>query len=282
MNQKDRRRSFAFALILALVLLPYSVRGGEDERTGRLLLEIGAEKITVGDFLLYLRQVNPRMDFFKLPPADQRYWFNEFLSKKLFARRAHQEGLDQAPEVRARLEFFIEGVLAQEYRDKLTREIPISEQELKGYYDAHLNEFRTSPSVLLEHFLYKTSERAVRTEQKLRAGVAYEEQAREKIDDAELLLVERDWFTRELLIPEVAAVVFDLPAGAIRVIRSSYGFHVVRVGAVEPSPVQDFTAARPDIIRKVRQKKAASVFEQTLEETKRSLAVRTYFERLQP
>src|SRR2546425_1569289 len=206
MNQKDRRRSFAFALILALVLLPYSVRGGEDERTGRLLLEIGAEKITVGDFLLYLRQVNPRMDFFKLPPADQRYWFNEFLSKKLFARRAHQEGLDQAPEVRARLEFFIEGVLAQEYRDKLTREIPISEQELKGYYDAHLNEFRTSPSVLLEHFLYKTSERAVRTEQKLRAGVAYEEQAREKIDDAELLLVERDWFTRELLIPEVAAV----------------------------------------------------------------------------
>ncbi len=282
MNQKDGRRSFALALILALVLLPYSV-GGEDERTGRLLLAIGAEKITVGDFLLYLRQVNPRMDFFKLPPADQWYWFNEFLSKKLFARRAHQEGLDQIPEVRARLEFFTEGVLAQEYRDKLTREIPVSEQELKDYYDTHLEEFRTLPRVLLEHFLFKTSEKAARAEQKLRAGVAYDELAREKKDDAEVLLVERDWFTRELLITEVAAVVFELPAGAIsRVIRSHYGYHVVRVEAVEPSRLQDFTAARPDIIRKVQQKKAASVFDQTLEETKRALAVRTYFERLQP
>jgi len=282
MNQKDRRRSFALALILALVLPPYSVRGGEDERTGRLLLEIGAEKITVGDFLLYLRQVNPRMDFFKLPPGDQRYWFNEFLSKKLFARRAHQEGLDQIPEVRARLEFFTEGVLAQEYRDKLTHEIAIGEQELKEYYDAHLNEFRAPARVFLEHFLYKTPEKAARAEQKLRAGVAYHELAREKKDDAEVLLVERDWFTRELLIPEVAAVVFELPAGTIRVIGSHYGYHVVRVAAVEPSRVQDFAAARPDIIRKVRQKKAARVFEQSLEETKRALAVRTYFERLQP
>jgi peptidyl-prolyl cis-trans isomerase C len=282
MNQKDGRRSFALALILALVLLPYSV-GGEDEHTGRLLLEIGAEKITVGDFLLYLRQVNPRMDFFNLSPADQRYWFNEFLSKKLFARRAHQEGLDEVLEVRARLEFFTEGVLAQEYRDKLTREIPVSEQELKEYYDAHLNEFRAPARVLLEHFLYKTPEKAARGEQKLRAGVAYDELAREKKDDAEVLLVERDWFIRELLITEVAAVVFELPAGAIsRVIRSHYGYHVVRVEAVEPSRLQDFTAVRPDIIRKVQQKKAASVFEQTLEETKRSLAVRTYFERLQP
>lgn len=282
MNQKDRQRSLAFPLILALVLLPYSMRGGEDERAGRLLLEIGAEKITVGEFLLYLRQLNPSMDFFKLPPADQRYWFNEFLSKKLLARRARQERLDQVPEVRMRLEFFTEAVLAHEYRDKLTREIPVSEQELKDYYDAHLDEFRAPPRVLLEHFLYKTAEKAARAEQKLRAGVAYDELARKKKDDAELLLVERDWFTRELLIPEVAAVVFQLPAGAIRVIPSHYGHHVVRVAAVESGQVQDFTAARPEIIRKERQKKATSVFEQTLEETKRALAVRTYFERLRP
>lgn len=270
-------------LLLVLLLFPCSGRCASDERATRVLVEIGAQKITVGDFLLYLRQVNPQMDFFRLPPDERRHWLSEFLSKKLFAQSARQQKLDQAPEVRARLEFFADGVLAQEYRDKLMREIPVREEELKDYYREHADEFRLPARVLVQHFLYKTAKKAVRVADRLRAGATYEELAREKQSDADALLVERNWFPRELLIPELAGPAFSLPKGATsEVIHSSYGYHVLRVEAVEPSRVQPFDAVRPEILRKVRQRKAARVFEETLDNLKNSLRVRTHFDRLQP
>src|SRR5207244_545924 len=103
---------FAVLMLLAWPCKSRDVENGSQ----RVLLEIGQEKITVEDFFLYLRQINPRMDFAKLPTSDQRQWLDEFVAKKLFAKRARESKLDQVPEVRARIEFFTDSVLAQEFK----------------------------------------------------------------------------------------------------------------------------------------------------------------------
>src|SRR2546425_12564788 len=120
-------------LFAALMLLSLPCKSGDVENgSQRVLLEIGQEKITVADFFLYLRQINPRMDFAKLSSSDQRHWLDEFVAKKLFAKRARESKLDQVPEVRARIEFFADSVLAQEFKNKLMREIAVEEEEQIG------------------------------------------------------------------------------------------------------------------------------------------------------
>ncbi len=277
-----RRLLIALGLLLALLLIGPQGKCGSDENLGeRVLLEIGPEKITVSDFLLYLRQINPRMDFAKLPASEQRHWLDEFVNKKLFALRARETRLDQVPEVRARIDFFADSVLAQEFKDKLMRDAPVTEEELTAYYRSHSQEFQLSARVLLQHFLYKVSEKATQARARLQQGTEYAELAKEKKTDLNVVLVERAWFTKALLIPELAEIAFQLPAGGIsQVIRSSYGYHVLRVEAREPARTKDFEAARADVLEKVRQTKATRLYEQVLDETKKSHQVRLYADRL--
>ncbi len=284
MKRNNCGRLFFLMLLLCAVhlLFPLAGRAASSERhTQVVLLEIDQEKITLADFLLYLRQINPLMDFAKLAPSEQRHWLDEFVAKKLFAIRAREAKLDQTPEVRARIEFFTDGVLAQEFKDRTIHQIGVTEEELTAYYSAHQEEFKLPPRVLLQHFLYKTPEKAAQTQAKLRQGAPFSQIA-EQVDPG-FLVVERHWFTPDLLIPEVREIAFQLSVGGVSdVIRSSYGYHVLYVEAQEPSHYKDFEAARGEILDKVRQAKASRLYQQILDETKNNHHVRLHLEGLQP
>ncbi len=277
-----RRRLIALGLLLALLLMGPQGKCGSDENLGeRVLLEIGQEKITVSDFLLYLRQINPRMDFAKLPASEQRHWLDEFVNKKLFALRARETRLDQVPEVRARLEFFADTVLAQEFKDKLMREATVTEEELTTYYRSHPQDFEVPARVLLQHFLYKTSEKVSQARARLQQGTEYTELAKDKKTDSDFVLAERAWFTKALLIPELADIAFQLSVGGVsNVVHSSYGYHVLRVEAQEPTRIKDFEAARSEVLEKVRQTKATRLYEQVLSDTRNSHQIRLHLDQL--
>src|SRR5437879_6012017 len=197
-------------LFAALMLLSLPCKSGDVENgSQRVLLEIGQEKITVADFFLYLRQINPRMDFAKLSSSDQRHWLDEFVAKKLFAKRARESKLDQVPEVRARIEFFTDSVLAQEFKNKLMREIAVDQEELAAYYRTHQDDFKLPPRVLLQHFLYKTPEKAAQAEARLRQGAVFDELAKDKKADSDVLMVEHGWCSAACLLPESRQVGYE-------------------------------------------------------------------------
>src|SRR5437879_2297502 len=133
-----------------------------------------------------------------------------------------------------------------------------------------------------DFFLYKTPEKAGQAEARLRQGAAFDELAKDKKADSDVLLVEHGWFTPSLLIPELSEIAFQLPVGGTsNVLRSSYGYHVLRAEAQEPSRVKDFAEARPEILDKVRQTKAAKLYGEILDNTRNSQQVRLYLDRLQ-
>jgi len=285
MNGKSSwQRCFPWSILCAIALLSPLANGapaGQHDPQS-VFLEIDKEKITLDDFLLYLRQINPLMEFARLSPSEQRHWVDEFVAKKLFALRAREAHLDQTPEVRARIDFFADGVLAQEFKEKVMREIVVTDEELAAYYRTHREEFRLPARFLLQHFLYKTKEKAVQAQARLQQGAAFADLAKDKRSDSDLLLVEHTWFTPDLLIPELRGSASRLPAGGVsEVIRSSYGYHVLRVEASEPSRYKDIAAAQTEIVGKVRQSKAARLYEQIFNETKSSHQVRLYLDRLQ-
>lgn len=259
------------------VLLLASLAAGAGQGQA-VLVEIGQDKFTMTDFQLYLRQVNPHLDFGRLPPRERRYWLDDFVNKKLFALRARQAKLDQVPETQARIEFFVDGVLAQAFKDKVLQEVTVSDADLEAYYRDHPEEFRLPARVLLQHFLYKTPEKAAHAQTRLREGAAFGQLAEEKKLDADVLLAERGWFVPEALIRELAEVAFQLPAGKVSdVIRSSYGYHVLRVEASEPVRNRDLAAARAELSEKVRRAKAAPRYQQILDETRQQHQVRVHF-----
>lgn len=258
-----------FVLFAVLLLVPLPARSDEGGDPQQVLLEIGQEKFTLGDFLLHLRQINPLMDFAKLPPSEQRHWVDEYVAQKLFARRAREARLDETPEVRARLEFFADRVLAQAFHEQMRREVTVSEEEVAHYYDRHAEEFRRPARVLLQHFLYRSPERAALAQARLRGGAPFAELAEEKRSDPDVLLAERGWFHREQLLPPLAEPAFALPPGGVsEVIATGYGYHVIRAEILEPSRLPERVAVQADIEQRLRQVKAGERAREILGELK--------------
>lgn len=275
-------QSLVFVLLLFMPPDVIKPNSHSETRADRVLLEIGPAKTTVGEFLLYLRQINPIMDFANLPASEQQDWLEEFTNKKLFALRAQEAKLDKMPEVRARIEFFVDSVLAQELKDKVLHEIHVTEEELQAYYQNHKEEFKQPSRVLLQHFLYKSSEMATRAQARLAEGASHASLQEDKKTESDLLLVERKWFTPALLISELAEVAFQLPVGKVSdVVQSSYGYHVLRVEDKEPSQYKDPGAARGEILDKIRQSRATRLYQEILDGAKRRHPVRVHLDRVQ-
>lgn len=284
------KTSLTILLFAAASLLPATPASAREPAAdpgalngARVLLEVGDERFTVGDFLLHLRQINPLMDFARLPESEQQHWLDEYVRQKLLARRARAAGLEREPEVRARVEFFAERVLAQAYQEKVMREIAVSEAELEAHYRAYADDFRTAPRALVQHFLYHTAGKAEAARKRLEAGAAYAELAAEKRSDDGVLLAERGWFTPELLLPELAGPAFALPAGGVSgSVRTGYGFHLLRIEAREESRLREFSEVREQILDRLRQEKAAALFERLLEDARAAERVRLHARELVP
>ena len=260
------------ASILLAALVGYAPA---EEKPEPVLLQLGGQQFTRSDFLRYLEQVNPRMDFDKLPASEQRHWIDEYVQKKLFALRAREAKLDELPAVRARVEYFTDSVLAEAWQNRVLEQIAVPPDELEAYYRDHRESFKVPPRVLLEHLLYKSREKARQAQKRLLKGETFTGLAKGKTKDADLLYAERDWFTPELLTREVATTAFQLPAGGVSdVIASSSGYHVLRAEAVEPARYREFDSVRDEILHRLRQQKAASLNQQMIKETLSSENVR--------
>ena len=60
----------------------------------------------------------------------------QILESKLVAEEAKREGFDQTPEMKEKLQYVIDDFLAHEYlRNIVLREIKVTEQDAKQYYD---------------------------------------------------------------------------------------------------------------------------------------------------
>jgi peptidyl-prolyl cis-trans isomerase D len=147
-------------------------------------------------------------------------------------------------------------------------QIAVPKEELEAYYRDHRESFKVPPRVLLEHLLYKSREKARQAQKRLLKGETFTGLAKSKTKDPDLLYAERDWFTPDLLTREVVATAFQLPAGGVSyVIASSSGYHVLRAEAVEPSSYRQFDSVRDEILNRLRQQKAAGLYQQMIKET---------------
>lgn len=269
------------AVVVVAILLTATVSLAEEPaaRSRDVVVEIGAQQIGSEELIRYLRQGKPGLAFDRLPAAEQRRLVEEFVEKQLLALRARELGLDRSPEVQTRIDFFTDGVLSQALREQIQRQVVVSEDEARTYYREHREAFRAPTKYLLEHFLYRLAESAARARDKLLSGDAFDQLARDRGKDSDLLLTERRWFTPELLPLELAEVAAQLAPGDVsEVVRSRHGHHILRLVGLEPGRYEEFSEVRPQAEEKVRQARAEALYRELLEELKSRHSVRIHLD----
>ena len=164
-------------------------------------------------------------------------------------------------------------------RTKVLDKVTVTPQEVQAYYDQHRDQYRVPEQVKVSHILIKTpvagpdgkvDPKAVDAAQKkaedvlkqLQAGAKFDELAKKYSDDPGSAKQggELGWIGRGRTVAEFEKAAFSLAKGQTSgLVKSSYGFHIIRVEDKQDAHVKTLAEVKDQIEPLIKQQKAGRI-----------------------
>jgi len=136
--------------------------------------------------------------------------------------------------------------------------IVVPSREVERYYNDNIELFSTPEQVRASHILFKTEgkdEAAVRAAaekvlQEARGGADFAALAKKHSEDESNAALggDLDYFSRGRMVPEFEAVVFGAQPGLIpNLVKTGYGFHIIKVVDAKAGTTRTFEEVQPQI-----------------------------------
>ncbi len=205
---------------------------------------------------------------------------NRWVNLSLLALAGKKEGIDKDPEVKKELIEIEKSILAKKYFEKKVKKLNINEREIKEYYKKNKERYKEPEGVHVKHILIyipkdadkATEKKALEKAKQIRAqilkGAKFEELAKIYSDDAGSKKKGGDLgiIKKGQTISEFEKVIFKLKPGEIsRPIRSSYGYHIVKVEEKIPEKILPFEEVKDLVKEDYLQKKQEELMRQILQ-----------------
>jgi len=196
--------------------------------------------------------------------------------------------LQEASKRRRRYQSRIQPLVQQYYQELLVREfveqeivarLQVPEEQLRSYYQTHLNDFLIPEKYRLQEIVVATQEDAENILNRLILGEDFEAVARrDSISSSRDRGGDLGWIPKDKLDPVLQEVVAQMKPGQIlgKVIKTSLGYHLIKLVGHEPERFQSFEEAKP-YLRNVfiAQEKRAAI-EKYIKELRDRCAVKIY------
>jgi peptidyl-prolyl cis-trans isomerase D len=160
-------------------------------------------------------------------------------------------------------------------RDDLAEEIAVDEAEVLSYYERNQPRFGTTERRRASHILIELDADA--DEAAVEEARAKAEQALKRVRDGEEFAVvaaelsddpgskeqggDLGFFGKGMMVPEFEDAVFALEEGEVSdLVRTPFGFHIIRLTAIEAGEVKPLEAVRDEILAELREGQLEDLF----------------------
>lgn len=216
------------------------------EQAAAVLVKVGEETITVGEFAERLADQSPYLRARYNSPERRREFLDNMVRFELLALEAQRRGLADLPEVqRTRKQVMIQQMMKELFEDRIQL-ADITDEEIRTYYEAHQTEFHKPEQVRASHILFTDRASAERVLAQLKRdptdvnlfrslAEAHNTDAatRDRFGDLRFFSRPEEREDGEPEVPEpVALAAFAIPEiGGLHptVVQSPAGFHVVKL-----------------------------------------------------
>ncbi len=140
-----------------------------------------------------------------------------------------------------------------------TRNITVTDEEMKKFYDENKEEYLEPEEVRAAHILVKTEDEAKEIIGKLNDGGDFAQLAKEHgLDGTKDRGGDLGFFTREDMVPEFSEAAFALEEGAYtkEPVKSQFGFHVIRLDERKAAKQSSFDEVKPQLRQEILGEKA--------------------------
>lgn len=237
-----------------------------------ILSSFNGQTITLGEFNQLWDQIpeNSKLQLTKRNVLDQ------IISEKLLIQEAKNRGLEQDKDVLEQIKKTTEQILVQSLIEKeIIGKVKVDDKEALTYYEENKDNFITKEQVYLYNILVETEEVAQDILEKLKAGGDFIEIAKEKSTGPSAAQGgDLGYVSKGDLIPEIENVVFALEIGNISdIIKSEYGFHILKVTDKKPEVLKTFEEVKEEIVQTLLPTKQKEAFDNLLEELKSQVTI---------
>ncbi len=299
MSRQGPRACLLFVAVVALLVsgcekeeVRVPLDEGDDFLHGTIVARVGGKVITAADLESRLRNQFP--DVGDAIDATTERSIREILKMDVdrlcMALAAEEAGVDENHRLFAQyMEMARRKALEDIYREEfIYGPLLPSEEELRQFYDEHLDEYALPAKCVTRHILLANHDDADLAIRRLEAGENFADVAgvmsldeRTRASGGALGNVMRGTAVRGYgKMPEFVEQVFDMDEGETRIIESEHGVHVVRVeGKIEDSR-RTFEQVREGIRDRLFRTPAAAAYDSTLQALRAGYTARILDENL--
>lgn len=241
---------------------------------------VNGEAVTKRDLEEAMARLPDQYKGLATTPQGRKQVLDNLILTRLLYARARAQGVPNDPKVRAQVQAYAEQVaimaMIQNVAEKASGTIP--EGELKAHYEANKDGFEKSPEqVRASHILVETEAEAKSLREELVKGRDFAEAAKAASKDSGSAERGGDlgFFSRNRMVPEFAKAAFELekPGDLSPVVRTQFGYHIIRLEEKKPAQQSTFEEAKAQIADQLKEQRQQQAVESYVEDVRTSATI---------
>ncbi len=213
-----------------------------------ILARLNNKVITLKDFENRIAKLPPRyQEVIKRRKID---YLNNLIDEELLFEEAKRRRIEEDSQIKELLFEAKKKILVSKLIDtEINKGISVKEEDIEDYYKLHQEEFAEPEKLRASHILLPTMEEAVSILKELKSGKDFAQLALEKSTDASKVNGgDIGYFTKGQMIPDFEEACFVLKVGELsNVVKTSLGFHIIKLTDRLPSQRKSFEQVKEDI-----------------------------------
>jgi peptidyl-prolyl cis-trans isomerase C len=201
----------------------------------------------------------------------KKQFLEELIKRELIYQDAKKKRLHKDKEFLEKVEEFkkmtlVSLILKKEIEEKTP---PLTEAEVREFYDKNPDKFRRGAKVRASHILVNTKEEAKNILARIKKGESFSKLARSLSKDRNSAQKGGDlgFFGRGQMVPEFERAAFNLKVGEVSdPVRTRFGYHIIKVTDKKEGIPVSFEEAKDVIRRQLLMEKRKMLFDSYMEQ----------------
>ena len=246
---------------------------------GKVLAVVDGEPLTEAALLKEAENLPPYVRPILETAAGRAKFLESVITRNLLMREALRRGIDRRPEVADRIGMARKSIVLEALlRDVADKAPGLSDAALRKIYDANPALHQVGERVRVSHMLFRDKDRALEILRRAKAGEPFESLMKEVSAGngevaADLGEIERGNFVKEF---EAAAFAAE-PGEVTGPVKTTYGYHVIKVYAKIPAGAVSFEEMKPKLLAEQREQAQRDAFEGLIAGLRKQATVRVLY-----
>jgi peptidyl-prolyl cis-trans isomerase C len=254
-----------------------SAPGGGPQR--EVLAMVDGQPITEATLLKDVENLPPYVRPILETAAGKAQFLESMITRDLLMREALRRGIDRRPEVADRIVMARKSIVLEALLRDVAEKAPgLSDAALRKIYDANPALHQVGERVKVSHMLFREKSRALEILGRAKAGEPFESLMKEVAAGNGEVAADLGEIERGNFVKEFEAAAFSATPGEVTgPVKTTYGYHVIKVYAKSPAGAVSFEEMKPRLLAEQREQAQRDAFEGLISDLRKQATVQVLY-----